>query len=223
MKTKRWGWVAIGLGVAWLFLGASAGVVGAEDQAKKRLALIPFQLERTEGSTIVRCRACGTLFTSGPIEGDPSETLTRIAWELLTDQAGDFEWISPGQVEGVYQGLLAKKIDANPLPLVREIGRALKADGVVWGEVFRYEERRGTAYGVSQPASIALDLHLMRISDGKLIWKAQFSETQKSLSENLFQLGEVAKRGLRWMTAEEMSRAGLNQMLKDFPGPGRLQ
>ena len=66
-------------------------------------------------------------------------------------------------------------------------------------------------------------LYCLDAGDGKLIWKAQFSETQKSLSENLFQLGAVAKRGLRWMTAEEMSRAGLTQMLKDFPGPGRLQ
>jgi hypothetical protein len=72
---------------------------------------------------------------------------------------------------------------------------------------------------VQEPASVSLDLHLLRVSDGAIVWKAQWNETQKSLSEDLFQLGEVAKRGLRWMTAEELAKSGLAEMLKSFPGP----
>jgi hypothetical protein len=160
---------------------------------------------------------------TGTIDGDPSETLTRIAWELLTAQEPEYEFISPAQVEGVYQSFLAKKIEPDPLPMIKAIGQALKADGVVWGNVFRYEERRGTAYGADRPASVALDLHLLRVNDGALVWKTQWAETQQALSENLFQLGEVARRGLRWMTAEQLARSGLKHMLKDFPGPGLLQ
>lgn len=205
-----------------LLLVLLAGELLADQSVKKRLALVPFQLERTE-SALIRCRACGNVMMAGAIEGDPSDNLTRMAWELLEEQAGGFELISPGQVEGVYQPFLAKKIDADPLPLIRAMGQALKADAVLWGEVFRYEDRRGTRFAVDRPASVSLDLHLMRVSDGVLIWKAQWSETQKSLSENLFQLGEVARRGLRWMTAEELARSGLKHMLKDFPGAGQLQ
>jgi hypothetical protein len=217
--TSRSIWIGIALLVGLL----TAGTLFSQEPHKKRLALLPFQLERSEGSSIVRCRVCGNILSAGPIEGDPAEKLTRQAWELLADQSRHYELINPGQVEGVYQELLAKKMDTQPLVLAREIGRALQADGVVWGAVFRYEEREGTAYGVNRPAAVSLDLHLMRISDGTLVWKAQWSESQKSLSENLFQLGEVAKRGLRWMTAEEMARSGLTEMLKGFPGPERLQ
>jgi hypothetical protein len=205
-----------------LLLLLAAGELLADQPVKKRLALVPFQLERTE-SALVRCRACGNVMTAGPIEGDPSESLTRMVWELLQEQHRDFELISPGQVEGVYQPFLARKIDADPLPLIKAMGQALQADGILWGEVFRYEDRKGTGFAVDRPASVSLDLHLMRVQDGALIWKAQWSETQKSLSENLFQLGEMARRGLRWMTAEELARAGLKQMLKDFPGAGLLQ
>ena len=210
----------LGAGVLLAFM--ACGDLWADQPVKKRLALVPFQLERS-GAALVRCRACGNVHQAGAIEGDPAENLTRITWDLLLEQGKDYDFISPGQVEGVYQSLLAKKIDTDPLPLIKALGQALKADGVVWGEVFRYENRKGTAYAVDRPAAVALDLHLLRVSDGALVWKAQFSETQKSLSENLFQLGETTRRGLRWMTAEELARSGLKNMTKDFPGPSLLQ
>jgi hypothetical protein len=212
--------LALGAGVLWAFM--ACGDLWADQPAKKRLALVPFQLERS-GAALVRCRACGNVHQAGAIEGDPAENLTRIAWDLLLEQEKDYEFINPGQVEGVYQSLLAKKIDTDILPLIKALGQALKADGVVWGEVFRYEERRGSAFAIDRPASVSLDLHLMRVSDGTLVWKGQFSETQKSLSENLFQLGETTRRGLRWMTAEELARSGLKNMTRDFPGPSLLQ
>ena len=69
------------------------------------------------------------------------------------------------------------------------------------------------------PASVSLDLHLLRVKDGAMVWKPQCDQTQKSLSEDLFQLGEVARRGLRWLTAEELAKSGLEEMFKEFPGP----
>jgi hypothetical protein len=222
MKAKKLFWGISVLAGSLFFLLLAGGDLLAEQPVKKRLALVPFQLERTEGSALVRCRVCGNVMKTGAIEGDPTEILTRMAWDLLTEQEKEYEFISPGQVEGVYQSFLAKKITADPLPMIRAIGQALQADGVLFGEVFRYEERRGTAYAADRPASVTLDLHLLRVSDGTLVWKAQWSETQQALSENLFQLGEVARRGLRWMTAEQLARNGLKNMIKDFPGPGLL-
>jgi hypothetical protein len=137
----------------------------------------------------------------------------------LTDQIRGYDLVSPGQAEGAYQAQLAKKIDQDPLALMKAIGRELKADGVIWGGVFRYQNRKGTGFGVQEPAAVSLDLHLLQVSDGAIVWKAQWSKAQKSLSEDLFQLGEVSKSGLRWMTAEELSKSGLAEMIKSFPGP----
>jgi len=214
--TNRFWGVLAGLG---LLGGLLTGAWAADAPAKKRLVLVPFQVEKTDYSDIIRCRACGNILGAGRVDGDPIPNLTLMLWELLTDQVKGYELVSPGQAEGVYQAQLAKKIDQDPLALMKTIGRELKADGVVWGGLFRYENRKGTAYGVQEPASVSLDLHLLRVSDGAIVWKAQWSQTQKSLSEDLFQLGEVARRGLRWMTAEELAKSGLTEMIKGFPGP----
>ena len=214
--TNRVGGVLAGLGLLGCLL---TGARAAEAPAKKRLVLVPFQVERTDYSNIVRCRACGNIFGAGKVEGDPSPSLTLMVWELLNDQVKGYEWISPGEAEGAYQKLLAKKIDQDPKDLMKAIGQELKADGVIWGGIFRYQNRKGTAYGVQEPAAVSFDLHLLRVSDGSIVWKAQWTHSQKSLSEDLFQLGEVARRGLRWMTAEELAKSGLTEMIKGFPGP----
>ena len=216
ISAKRlWG-VLAGLG---LLGGLLTGAWAADAPAKKRLVLVPFQVEKTDYSDIIRCRACGNILGAGRVEGDPNPNLTLMLWELLKDQVKGYELVSPGQAEGVYQVQLAKKIDQDPLVLMKAIGQELKADGVVWGGIFRYVNRKGTGYGVQEPASVSLDLHLLRVSDGVIVWKAQWNKSQKSLSEDLFQLGEVAKQGLRWMTAEELAKSGLAEMLKSFPGP----
>jgi hypothetical protein len=215
LTNRVWG-VLAGLS---LLGGLLTDAWAADAPAKKRLVLVPFQIERTEFSEIMRCRACGNILAVGKVEGDPSPDLTLMVWDLLNDQVKGYEWISPGQVEGVYQTHLAKKIDQDPKDLMKSIGQELKADGVIWGGIFRYQNRKGTAYGVKEPASVSFDLHLLRVSDGSIVWKTQWTHSQKSLSEDLFQLGEVAKKGLRWMTAEELSRSGLTEMIKSFPGP----
>ncbi len=214
--TNRLGGILTALG---LLGGLLTGAWAADAPAKKRLVLVPFQVESNGNADVIRCRACGNILGAGKVEGDPSPALTLLLWNLLKDQVKGYELISPGQAEGAYQTQLAKKIEQDPKVLMKAIGQDLKADGVIWGGIFRYENRKGTAYGVQEPASVSLDLHLLRVSDGLIVWKIQWSHTQKSLSEDLFQLGEVAKRGLRWLTAEELAQSGLAQMIKNFPGP----
>jgi hypothetical protein len=219
LMVRLWGTLAglVLLGGLW------TGAWAVDGTAKKRLVLVPFQLERTDYSDIVRCRACGNILGAGKVEGDPSPILTQMVWDILKDQAKGYELISPGQAEGVLQTHLAKKIDQDPKALMKALGQELQADGVIWGGVFRYQNRKGASYGVNEPASVSLDLHLLRVRDGSIVWKNQFNQTQKSLSEDLFQLGEVAKRGLRWMTAEELAKAGLVEMIKSLPGPQALE
>jgi hypothetical protein len=214
--TNRFWGVLAGLA---LLGGLVTGARAADAPAKKRLVLVPFQVEGNGSSDIIRCRVCGNILGAGKVEGDPSPALTLMVWDLLKDQLKAYELISPGQAEGSYQAQLAKKIDQDPKALMKVIGQELKADGVIWGGIFRYQNRKGTSYGVQEPASVSLDLHLLRVSDGSIAWKAQWNQTQKSLSEDLFQLGEVAKRGLGWLTAEELAKSGLAEMIKSFPGP----
>ena len=191
--------------------------------AEVRLAVAPFEAEDGYGKEIIRCRSCGNIMESGPIEGDSASTLTFSLWEFIQEKGKGFELIHPGQVEGVYNTLLAKGVIKDPLILMKAIGIQMKADYVLWGTVFHYQERKGTAYGVQQPASIAMDLHLLKVQEGNLVWKAQWTETQKSLSENLFEMKSFIKRKMRWVTVKELSSQGLMDMLKEFPSAESLQ
>ncbi len=188
-----------------------------------KVAVAPFQVQPSPGEETVRCASCGNLIPAGRILGDPSSILTHMLWDLIRSKAEGFEWISPGEVEGAYNVYLAKKIQPNIPRMMEDIGKQLGADYILWGTVFRYEERIGTAYAVQQPASVAFDLHLLRLKDGVMVWRAPYAKTQKSLSENLFNLKSFVKEKMRWVTVEELSRLGLEQLLKDFPSAESLK
>ena len=109
------------------------------------------------------------------------------------------------------------------LPLnmaIAKAGTALGAEGVLVGYLYRFERRVGTNYSVEQAASVALDLAMVRCSDGALIWKNTFDERQVSLTENMLNLGNYFKYGLAWYTAEEYAVLGLNETMKLFPWDG---
>jgi hypothetical protein len=187
-----------------------------------RTAVVSFEVEHGQGEEIVRCRACGNIFGFGPVEGNPVDLLSRLLWNLLQEKSDGFDFINPDQVEGFYNILLAKGIEKNTLQLMKTLGALMKAEYVLWGDVFRYQERIGTAYGVQKPASVAFDLHLMRVEDGKLVWKTHWDQTQKPLSENILEFNRFVKRNMRWVSAEELSLQGLKEMLKDFPSAESL-
>jgi hypothetical protein len=206
------GFLSLGMAVLVFFLfGTEASFGGI------RLAVVPFQLEQAHEKEIVRCRSCGNILEGGSIEGDPTSLLTRMLWEHFQEKEKGFDLISPGQIEGVYNTYLAKEFDKNLPHLMRAIGSQMNADYMLWGSVFHYQERKGTSYGVQQPASVTLDLHLLKVKDGQLVWRAQWARTQKSLTENLLEAGSFFKGKMRWVTVEELSRQGLEEMLKDFP------
>ena len=204
--------------VAGLMVMALAGV----SFGGVRTAVVSFEVEHGQAEEILRCRACGNIFGSGPVDGNPVQILTRLLWNLLQEKSEGFDFINPDQVEGFYNILLAKGIEKNPLQLMKTLGAQMKAEYVLWGDVFRYQERIGTGYGVQKPASVAFDLHLMRVEDGKLVWKAHWDQTQKPLSENIFEFNRFVKRNMRWVTAEELSLQGLKDVMKDFPSAESL-
>jgi len=86
------------------------------------------------------------------------------------------------------------------------------------GHLYRFRERRGEAFAVEQPASVALEIHLLRVEDGVLVWRGAFDRTQSSLMEDILQIASFYREKARWVTANELAEEGVEKILETFPG-----
>lgn len=104
----------------------------------------------------------------------------------------------------------------SPESRARHLGQLVYADAVISGRIVRFRERVGEAMGAKSPASVAFVLELFDVKRGESVWKARFDETQQPLTENLLSLGTFSSRGLRWLTAEELSQEGVKKAIEEL-------
>jgi hypothetical protein len=116
-----------------------------------------------------------------------------------------------------------RQFELKPMRSFIQLGKTLDMDFIFIGVLFRFEERIGSHIGAEKPASVAFDVHLIRLKDEKMVWIGRFDETQRPLSENLLKMGAFVRRKASWLTAGELSSVGMDEMLKRFPGPKELE
>jgi len=224
VKNKTALWIKFFLLTVILFLpGCRNNIVVKENVLQtsgvEKILIFPFKnMSAVYGENVnVRCPISGKVFMTGKVAEDADNMLTEQVFVLLKDRK-DIELIPASQSRGVVSDLLSEdKKKLSERNLLIETGRALKADLVLSGYIFRFRERVGGKYSVDLPASVAFDIHLIRVADGHLLWSDHFDETQRPLSENLFQLGSFLQRKAKWITANEMAESGLKNILKTFP------
>jgi hypothetical protein len=192
---------------------------------KEKILIFPFKnMAAVYGENVnSRCPICGKVFMTGEVTKDADSMLTEQLFILLKDRK-NIQLIPASQSQGVVSDLLSKdQKRLSERDLLVETGRVLKADWVLSGNIFRFRERAGGKYSVDLPASVAFDIHLIRVSDGRLLWNDHFDETQRPLSENLFQLRPFLQRKATWVTANEMAMSGLKDILKSFPFSNKVE
>ena len=211
------------------FLGANACYNSPENVKSttrkplliRRLLVLPFQdISKIYGeSASIRCHLCGKVFTTGEVKPEGAPFLTQQLNQML-DRLDHFELLPASQAQGVISSLLRQSERELPeTELYIQTGRALNADVVLAGYVYQFRDRDGTDYSVALPSSVAFHLDMIHVKDGEIVWSVQFTETQQSLSEDLFQLGKFIKRKGRWISAEDLAAYGLEQILKTLPLP----
>jgi len=141
-------------------------------------------------------------------ERDAGELLARIAYSV-TSAMPNWQIVSDREVREVADTLSPAAEAAR----LRQIGQGVYADAVLTGRVQRYRERVGDEWGAKSPASVAFVLDLVDVRRGDVIWTARFDETQKSLSENIFALGDIGQRGVRWLSAEQLTQEGVKKSI----------
>jgi len=145
-------------------------------------------------------------------EQDAPESLARLLYSTMAGLTG-WQVVSDREVREI-----ALNVSAGPeAARLRNVGEMVYADAVMTGHVLRYRERVGNELGAKSPASVAFTLELVDVRRGDVIWSARFDETQKSLSENVFGLGDIIRQGgVKWLTADQLMHEGIKKAIGDL-------
>ncbi len=192
-------------------------------ETKFSLAVLPFFIERVEDRARgAVCPICRGLYGKGNVLSGSQIYLTRLLHEKM-EAIGTFKLLPLEKVEEAFSEIDRRQLELNPMRSSIQLGKTLDVDFIFVGFLFRFEQRVGSSIGVDKPASVGFDVHLVRLKDGNIVWIGKFDETQRPLSENLLKMGSFVRRKASWLTAEELSSVGMDEMLKRFPGPKELE
>jgi hypothetical protein len=184
------------------------------------VAVAPFQQIAPEEamSGAVRCPLCGMIINAKESPGSPEAIVETAFLDQLDKKRPKFTVIAGERVAGVFRRISADSLTAPLRQVLKDVGNELGAEGIVAGYVYRYRERKGVSYAVEQPAAVAFDIHLLRVSDGVLVWRGAFDKEQSSLMEDLLQFASFYRGKGKWLTAQELTEDGIDQLLNTFPG-----
>lgn len=100
---------------------------------------------------------------------------------------------------------------------IATLGETFHAEAVLVTEIHTFKQREGNEYASEAPASAAFSMVLYHTGKKSVLWSADFQETQESLLENIFTIEKVQKRGLKWITVEELLSQGIKDRLAECP------
>ncbi len=181
----------------------------------KKIAVLPFEpVCPGQKEDEITCTFAGQITPDNHVSLKAAQKLTKLLYQYLEGKP-QFYLVPENQALSLWAEVLSSYTGASAYKLIAEIGKRLGVDAVLYGKVFRFREREGTAFSVVEPASVAFALILVKVPEGKVIWRGWFDETQKPLSENILKIKLYGK--IRWLTAEELAERGLKQVLAKFP------
>ena len=223
-QPRRWNvllWVTFG--VTSVLLAMACAVAPPKPKSMpfiKKIAVMPFYaVTHSPNSGVVANPLSGSVFGAGPIHAGGPAVLTTDFFDALSRMRPGFRYVSPVATGPIAAGLRRRGFGGVTRNTFREVGRGVNADAVVACFVYRMMERVGSGAGVTHPASVAIDAMLIRTATGTVLWRARFEQTQQSLSENLLNLGQYVKTGLRWVPVRELAQLGIERMISSFPKP----
>ena len=188
----------------------------AQAERVHRIAVVSFQsLTAKEGSSVL-CPLCGVSLSGGKI----MEGADKIVEDVFVDKLSEFyeiEIIPSEKVQNACKKVTSGKIQESSLDNVKKIGKELKADYLAVGYVYRFVERVGYGYSSEHPASVAFEIHLVKVDDASSIWRGFFDKTQKSLTENILEISSFFKGGAKWLTARQLTEQGMEEVFETLP------
>ncbi len=207
--------------IMFLLMLQGCGMFGPRDSGTRplpklnRIAVLPMDRASAKAGERPTCNISDTVVDTRSVPPEPAELMTRILFDRYRNDPR-FLIVPEGKCVGFLNNFLARNVSQSQVKLIRSFGRQLQVDAVLYGKLYRYRERIGSNYSVQRPASVGFDLNLIRTRDGAILWRYNFDKTQQALTDNLFDFGFYRSEGMRWLTADELLKYGLNKALEDL-------
>jgi hypothetical protein len=201
----------------------SSAPVAAQTGQISRLAMMPCVVgmpspASAQGLSLLDCKQTD-LTAEGQVAVPHAAAVVTGCLQQALDKQRPGLVVPQNETAGAEELLAYMKKTATIKAHALKLGAQVQASHVMVGTVWRYRERKGTAYGANLPASVAFSLYLLDVSSGDTVWNASFDKTQQSLSENLLDAPGFFKHGAKWLTAEELACWGAEDAagkLKNF-------
>jgi hypothetical protein len=176
-----------------------------KDDKIKTIALVPF----TSKSALSEELSDDQLATN-------ERFLTISLYDALTANVVGVKIKPLQESEAVYNKISSEKPGSYYRDLAVSAGKNLGVDAVMTGVISRYTQRKGSQIGVEAPASVAFSVILLDTESGEIMWETYFSETQKALLDNVYDVKKFFKRGAKWITADELAKEGARKTALEF-------
>jgi len=184
----------------------------------EKIGVLPFFKGRQSADTgeTLTCYICELSFKSENIKDGADRAITSYVQEALERRYRD-KVIAFDEVSRVYQEIPRDDTKDTPRSLAQKAGEALGTDLMIAGTVWRYTDRIQEPMGPGRGASVAFDMYLIEVSGAKTVWKKRFDETQRPLTKDIRGAKVLIKKGVRWLSADELARYRVEEVFKRFP------
>ena len=146
---------------------------------------------------------------TGDAAAQAPEAISRM---LRAAAARETQWtLASAQSEAAAQSRLAAD---SPEARAGEIAALLHVDATLTATIATYRERVGSAFGVTEPASVSLQVLLVLAGQKQAAWRADFTQTQEPLAYNLLNFWTFKRGGARWLTVDELATIGVDEAVK---------
>ena len=137
---------------------------------------------------------------------------------LISETSGmpDVEIIPIQKSDTEYSRLRSGKPKIYYRDIAIDVGRVLGADTVMVGTISQYSDKGGSEWATDSPSTVSFSVDLLSTKDGSVLWGTSFTETQKPLFDNLFEIKKFVKRKGKWITADEMAKEGARKIAHRF-------
>jgi hypothetical protein len=185
----------------------------------EKIGVLPFfkgrQSAEDTGETLA-CPVCELYYKSENIKDGADRAITNYLQETLKQRYGN-KVIAPDEVSKVYREISRDDKRENPRSFAQKVGRALGANFMIVGSVWRYMDRMRDPMGPGRGASVAFEIYLIDVPCGKTMWKVKFDKTQRPFTEDIRGAKVLLKKGAKWLPADELARYGVEEIAKKFP------